>query len=139
VPIGAVDLVSGGGPTAVQPALEAADRQALAAYRRRLAELDAEIEEASEWADLSRSAALEDEREALLSELAAAAGLRGRARGTGSTAERARVAATKAITTAVDRIAAVDTDLGRHLKETVQTGTECCYRPGDDAPAWRLG
>jgi hypothetical protein len=115
------------------------DRQAAAAYRDRLVTIDDELAEAEEWSDAGRVEALTDERDALLDELSAAAGVGGRARGTGSTQERARVAATKAIATAIERVALVDDVLGQHLRESIRTGRECSYRPapGDDV-AWVL-
>ena len=76
------------------------DAQALAAYRRRLAEIDTEFDEADAWGDAARGAELTTEREALLSEVSAATGLGGRPRTSGSGAERARVTVRKAIATA---------------------------------------
>lgn len=137
-PIGVLELAASGGESVVQAPLERADRQALAAYRRRIADLDAELAEAREWSDLGRASVLESEHDALLAELSAAAGLDGNPRHVGSSAERARVAVTKAISTAIERIAAVDPDLGRYLADTVHTGAECCYRPTAGAPHWVL-
>jgi len=138
VPVTALVLAAAGGATVSQAPLELSDRQALAAYRRRIADLDTELEQAREWSDLGRVDKLETERDALLAELSAAAGLDGRSRRTGSSAERARVAVTKAITTAIERITAVNADLGRHLTEAVHTGTECCYQPAASPPTWVL-
>lgn len=141
VPLAALELAAAGGPRIVQPPVERSDRQALAVYRKRIADLDAELAEARDWSDLGRLDRLdrlEAERDALLSELSAAAGLDGRTRGTGSSAERARVAVTKAINTAIDRIADTNPDLARHLKDAVHTGTECCYRPTAGTPDWML-
>ena len=74
-----------------------------------------------------------------MDELIAATGLGGRERATGSSRERARVAATKALTTAIDRIAAVDKTVGRHLQRTIHTGSSCTYQPDDDRPVeWIL-
>ena len=56
------------------------------------------------------------ERDALVDEIAAATGLGGRLRVSGSSGERARVAVQKAITAAIDRIATVDEPLARHLR-----------------------
>ena len=139
--IAALELVSDGTGTVVQPdAGPAIDRQAATAYRARLADIDTELAEADDWADHGRSEKLTAERQALLDELSSAAGLGGRARATGSSRERARVAATKAIGTAIDRVAAVDADLGRHLRAAVRTGTECSYDPrSGDEVSWRLG
>jgi tetratricopeptide (TPR) repeat protein len=136
----ALDLVTGGSGTAVQPGLgDMLDDQARAAYRRRLSDIEADLAEAEEWSDVGRLDALHAERDALVGELAAAAGLGGRARVTGSSNERARVSATKAITAAIDRIATVDAPLGRHLRATIRTGVQCSYQPDpDDTPDWIL-
>ena len=66
------------------------DRQALATYRERLAELDTELAEAQEWADDGRLAPLRQERDALLDEIAAATGLSGRRRQRGDRRASAR-------------------------------------------------
>ncbi len=128
--IPAVELVTDGTGSVLQsdtgPLI---DRQAATAYRRRLTDLDSEVAEAEDWADLTKAEVLRAERDALLAELGSAAGLRGRARATGSTSERARVAATKAIGTAISRIEAVEPILAGHLRDSVRTGTECSYRP----------
>ena len=101
--------------------------------------MDDDLAEAEEWSDLGRSARLSAERDALLRELAAATGLNGRARTTGSSQERARIAATKAITAAISRIAAVDASLARHLRVAVHTGARCSYEPpAGDGPEWIL-
>ena len=133
--VSALDLVSEGRGTVLQPGVgEVLDRRAIDAYRHRLAELEQDLVEAQEWGDLGRTGAIASERDALVSELSAAAGFRGRARNVGSTGERARVAATKAIAAAINRIAAVDEQLGRHLRTAVHTGIECSYQPspGDE-------
>jgi hypothetical protein len=110
------------------------DRQALAAYRRRLGELDDEQAVARAHADLAREERLDQEREALLDQLRAATGLGGRARVAGGTHERARVAVRKAIAAAIDRVAALDPSLGRLLADTVTTGATCRYTPDPDRP-----
>jgi hypothetical protein len=115
------------------------DRQALAAYRRRLGELDAELAEARAHADLGREERLDHERDALLDQLRTATGLGGRARAAGGTHERARVAVRKAIAAAIDRVAALDPSLGRLLADTVTTGATCRYAPDPDRPVrWVL-
>jgi hypothetical protein len=118
---------------------EVLDRRALAAYRQRLADLDAELDEARSWSDSGRLARLEDERDALLDQLRAATGLGGRARTTGGATERARIAVRKAIATAIERVGTVDASLGRILADTVTTGATCRYQPDPDRPvAWVL-
>jgi len=110
------------------------DPQARAAYRERLADLDAELEEAEATNDLGRQDRLRSERDALARELSAAVGLGGRGRRAGSATERARVNVTRAIRTALTRIGDAHPELGRHLARTVRTGTYCSYQPDPRAP-----
>jgi hypothetical protein len=104
-----------------------ADRRALAAYRTRLREIDAELESAG--AGAAPAEALNKEREALLDELSAAAGLGGRPRAAGSPAERMRKAVTYRIRHAISRVGDAHPGLGRHLRASVRTGTWCSYTP----------
>jgi hypothetical protein len=129
-----LDLAGGGTPVVDQPGLgEALDKRALVAYRERLRQLDAEIAEAEDWSDTGRLDAARAEREALIDELARATGLGGRARtAAGSSRERARIATRKAVSAAVDRIAAVDETLADHLRRSIRTGLSCSYEPGRD-------
>ncbi|MEV4560574.1 hypothetical protein AB0K51_26760 [Kitasatospora sp. NPDC049285] len=118
---------------------EIADRQALAAYRRRLHEIDAELDAAASWSDQAGLDRLRPEREALLAEIRTATGLGGRPRRFGSTDERARVAVRKALVAALDRIASHDPTLARLLRDTVHTGSTCRYDPDPARPVtWLL-
>ncbi len=45
-------------PAAVDVSVYVLDKQALSAYRRRLAEIDADLDEARSWADTGRAAKL---------------------------------------------------------------------------------
>lgn len=129
--LSALDLVGTRGAVVEESGTgELADRQALAAYRARLADLDAEIAEAEDWADAGRLAVAREERDALLDELGRVAGLGGRPRTSGSSQERARVAVRKAITAAITRIATVDEATAHHLRTCVTTGLTCSYQPG---------
>lgn len=56
-------------------------------------------------------------------------GLDGRARRAGSAAERARVAVTRAIKYAIDRVAEHDPALAEHFRRAVRTGLFCVYEP----------
>jgi hypothetical protein len=87
--------------------------------------------------DPERAERLREELGFLTTELSRAVGLGGRARHAGSTAERARVNATRAIRTAIKRIADQDKALGAHLEASVLTGTVCRYAPREPV-AWRL-
>jgi hypothetical protein len=108
---------------------EVLDAAARRAYRGRLAELAEEIEQAQAWSDPVRAERARDEREALLVELAAAAGLAGRGRRLGDQSERARKAVTARIRDSLRRVEAVHPVLGAHLSASVSTGTWCVYSP----------
>ena len=115
------------------------DPQAKDAYRRRLRELDDDLEEARSWNDPERAAKIQQEIEALGDELGRALGLGGRDRSLPSDAERARVSVTKAIRAAVGAIGAECPELGRHLDASIRTGRFCVYAPpGQVPPHWEL-
>src|SRR5262249_62292013 len=86
------------------PADDVLDSRARAAYRQRLADLDEDIAEATEWNDTERASRIRAEKDFLVRELAAATGLGGRPRQLGSESERARLNVTRAIRTAIARI-----------------------------------
>lgn len=114
------------------------DERAKAAYRGRLRELEEDLAEATSWADPVRAARARQEMQFLADQLAAAVGLGGRDRKTGSAAERARVNITRAIRAALARIRAHSPTLADHLDATIHTGTFCCYAPDPRAPiTWR--
>jgi hypothetical protein len=113
------------------------DAEAKAAYRARLEELRAELEEAEGFNDPARATKARQEMDFLVAELARAVGLGGRDRRAASHAERARLNATRAIRGAVANLARANPLLGRHLAATVRTGRYCSYVPDPRAPiAW---
>jgi hypothetical protein len=148
----ALDLVAGerkaeGAAGIAEPGLtpslehtgEILDTRAKAEYRRRLDELENELEEARAFGDLQRAERAKVERDFLVRELAGAIGLGGRDRPTGSPSERARVSVTRAIRSALARIREHSSALGDHLERTVRTGTYCSYTPDPRAPIeWRV-
>jgi tetratricopeptide (TPR) repeat protein len=105
------------------------DNEAKAAYRLRLEELSDEAREAETWNDAERAARARSEIEFLRAELAGALGLGGRDRKAGSAAERARLSVTRAIRSAMSRMAEANPALGGHLERTIRTGTFCSYQP----------
>jgi tetratricopeptide (TPR) repeat protein len=140
--IHAVDLAS---PEAAEKAgakdrgLETIDAKARAAYRKRIAELRVEAEDAEARGDSAERERAEDELEQIAEELERALGLGGKARKTGSATERARAAVTLAIRRAIAAIGALDADLGKHLDVSVRTGTFCSYTPDVRARVrWRV-
>jgi hypothetical protein len=108
---------------------EMLDAQAKAAYKRRLVELREELNEANELHLAERADALREEIEALNGELLRAVGLRGRDRKAASASERARLAVTRAIRAAIERIADNNPELGAVLIRTIRTGTFCSFIP----------
>jgi hypothetical protein len=110
------------------------DPKAKAAYRRRLAELEEELDEASSWADRGREAGAREEKDALVRELAAAVGLGGRDRLAASASERARVNVTRAVKAILAKLREHHPVLGRHLASTIRTGTFCSYAPDPRFP-----
>ena len=99
-----------------------------------LRELEEELAEATSWADPVRAARAREEMNFLADELAAAVGLGGRDRKTGSAAERARINITRAIRAALSWIRAHSPALADHLDATIHTGTFCSYAPDPRAP-----
>jgi hypothetical protein len=115
------------------------DEKAKRAYRRRLAEIDEDREEALTLGDRERAAQAEAERDFLAQELARAVGLGGRNRRAASVSERARASVTRAVRHAMARIREHHPALGEHLGRTIHTGTYCAYLPDPQAPtAWKL-
>ena len=115
------------------------DGHAKEAYRRRLVEIEEDIQEAQAMGDVPRAAQADAEREFLVRELARAVGLGGRDRRAGSASERARSAVTRAVRHGLARIRQHNPSLGEHLDRTIRTGTFCAYRPDSRVSAeWKL-
>jgi adenylate cyclase len=123
------------GTAALGHAGEVLDEQAKAAYRIRLADLEAERDQATEWGDLERAARADAEADFLVRELAAAVGLGGRDRTAADGAERVRKAVSNRIRDAIAKIDHAHPILGRHLANAVRTGTFCAYTP-EEPVAW---
>jgi tetratricopeptide (TPR) repeat protein len=118
---------------------EMLDTQAKDAYRRRLAEIEEDIEEARTIGDAERVETAQLERDFLARELARAVGLGGRDRRASSDSERARASVTRAIRQAMERIHHHHPTLGEHLDRTIRTGTKCSYLPDSRVEAaWKV-
>jgi non-specific serine/threonine protein kinase len=118
---------------------ELLDARARTDYEARLRDARDDLEEATRLNDLGRSERLRREIEILAGELSRGFGLGGRPRRASAPAERARVAVTRAIKYAVERIAEHDAALAEHLHRAVRTGTFCVYAPSSrDQVAWTL-
>jgi predicted ATPase len=105
------------------------DREALRQYRRRLAELDDDLDDAVIRGDADRHAKRCAERDALIAELKRATGLGGRPRRSGSPAEKARLNVTRTIRHAITDLSTKIPQLAEHLDESIVTGVSCCYQP----------
>ena len=132
--IQAVDLVTGlaalsGTVSDGEAAHPVLDREAVAEYRNRVNQLDAQLDQLEPGDDSERAVSARAERDWLTAQLAAAAGFGGRTRSFPDQGERARVAVGKAIRRALARIDQADALIGDHLRQTVHTGVRCSYWP----------
>jgi hypothetical protein len=128
--ISAIDLVHGASPTLARVAGSRQlqlDEVALRGYRRRLADLRTRIDEYDAMNDVEHASRARTERDWLIGELQGGTGLSGRARHFSDDAERARIAVTKAIHRALDRLDAADAAIGAEVRRRVQTGRRCCF------------
>ncbi|GAA2697754.1 hypothetical protein [Actinoplanes palleronii] len=135
VDIPAIELVSGVAalaqpvPRAAGSAQPVLDRTAIQQYRQRLTRLRDEIDELESAGPPEQVARARAERDWLVREMAAGVGLGGRSRDFTDDAERARLAAGRAIRRAITRIHDRDAIIGGHLRARVHTGMRCCYFP----------
>ena len=107
------------------------DETAKAAYQARLAGLAGEIEDAEDTGRAGRAEALRAERDALVHELAVAAGLGRRDRKLGDEAERARKTVSARVRDALAKIGPVHPELADHLRSSLRMGTRCSYSPAE--------
>ena len=133
-----------GRPGEIGPIL---DDQAKRDYRRRISELNEELNELRERGNLNllgerdyqRRAALEFEIEALTRQLAQAVGIFGRDRRSGSAAERARLNVTRAIRSVIQRISERNAALGELFGSCIRTGSFCSYVSDTRSPIdWKF-
>jgi len=116
---------------------EVVDARGREAYRARVDELQAEIEDARRANDPVREERARDELGAIAEALDATYGLGGRVRRAGDPAERARTAVAWRVRSAVGKIEAEHSALARHLRNTVRMGTWCAYEP-ETPVKWEL-
>jgi len=128
---------AGSGPAESGHLGELLDARARAEYKRRIAELDDDLDEAEAAADLARAEKARLERDFLFRELRAATGLGGRGRRTGDPADRARKAVSARIRLAINRLDGDHPIVARHLSHSIRTGLYCAYEPETDT-AWQV-
>jgi hypothetical protein len=101
--------------------------------RRELSEraqvLQQEIDEAERFNDRGRLERARNELEQIAAALSQAFGLSGKPRRLGSAVERARSTVTWRIRSAIRKVGAAHPALGKHLENSIRTGTYCCYAP----------
>ncbi|HET9215619.1 MAG TPA: tetratricopeptide repeat protein [Terriglobia bacterium] len=105
------------------------DARARRELTERVKTLQTEIDEAEVFHDTGRAERARQELDQIVSTLSQALGLAGKPRRLGSAVERARTAVTWRIRSAIRKAIAVHPALGRHLENSVRTGTYCAYAP----------
>ncbi|WP_425237280.1 hypothetical protein [Ulvibacterium sp.] len=105
------------------------DSKAIDNYKKRIRELQSQMEEAEDVGDGILHNELREEYESLLAYLSKAMGMGGQARKTGSSLEKARSAVTWRIRTTIKKIEKANPQLGKHLSNSIKTGTFCSYVP----------
>jgi hypothetical protein len=103
------------------------DERAKAEYRRRIEELQNDIDVAEVDADLERAARARIELDRYLGELTRATGLFGRTRTFDDDAERARVSVTKALNRALSQLERADASVAGEIRSRLVTGVRCTF------------
>lgn len=113
------------------------DEQAKAEYREKITSLQKEIEVAENHRDFEKAGALQEEYEELIEHLSNSLALNGKPRKTADSVEKARSAVTWRIRSAISKIEQEHPALGKHLSNSVHTGTFCSYEPERETQ-WNL-
>mgnify|MGYP006201827453 CR=1 FL=1 len=113
------------------------DDQALQEYRERIEDLQEDIDEAEQNNNPEAAANAREEKQLVESKISAAFGLGGLPRPVGSPQEKARKSVSEAIHRALKNIRTLDSHLGNHLTNSINTGVRVSYSP-EPAVAWHL-
>jgi len=108
------------------------DEKARISYQERIRDLQEDIAEAEAMNDRGRTEKLKSELEQLTDHLMKALGIGHRSRKLDPTVERTRAAVTWRIRSAIRKIDAAHPALGRHLTNSIRTGTFCSYSPEEE-------
>jgi TolB-like protein/Tfp pilus assembly protein PilF len=111
------------------PGNKTLDPKAINDYKKRIRELQSQMEEVEGVGDGKSYLEIREEYESLLAYLSKAMGTGGEARKTGSSLEKARSAVTWRIRSTIKKIEKVNPQLGKHLSNSIKTGTFCSYVP----------
>ncbi|HEX4820912.1 MAG TPA: hypothetical protein VFV00_11960 [Acidimicrobiales bacterium] len=134
-----VDAVEGVGEVdrrVLGDAGELADSRARAHYRQRVEALRSQIDEALEAGADQRAMELQDELDAILTQLAQDFGLGGAPRTASSAAQKARLNVTRAVRAATAKLAEALPDAGAALDRSIRTGLFCAYAPEPGDIRW---
>ena len=121
---------------AALPGIPLADETTIKAVRNELAAKKAEVARLQK-ADWARKGVLVEEISKLEKYLGEVGTHQGQARKVSGTAQRSRTSVTNAINRAIDHISGQHPDLGRHLKDSIKTGTAPIYAPSV-VPDWHF-
>jgi hypothetical protein len=110
------------------------DAEARRDYRRRIGELDDELDLADRVGDADRGRRAADERQAIIDALRRDTGLGGRSRRMSDDADRSRMRVSKAIHRAIQRVTEADPVIGHTLETQIHTGYVCRYAADPSAP-----
>ncbi|HEX6426111.1 MAG TPA: hypothetical protein VF008_00445 [Niastella sp.] len=108
------------------------DEKARKRYQKKIIDLQNDLHDAEQCSDFIRVEKLQGEYDQLVDHLSKSLGLKGKARETGSTIEKARSALTWRIRNAIARIEQHHPLLGAHLSNAIKTGILCSYQPDRD-------
>jgi TolB-like protein len=117
------------GVQAVDEGVAVLDEKAKKAYRERILELQAELEEAEALLHSERIVRLQKEYDQLIEHLSRSVGKGGAARKVAGSVEKCRSAVTWRIRSAVKKVAEVHPALAKHLDISIKTGVFCEYTP----------
>jgi predicted ATPase len=118
---------------------EMLDAQAKQEYKRKLRELNEQLEDQRERGDHARAEQVAAEIDFLNREIARAVGLGGRDRRAGSASERARINITRAIKAALQKISERHPSMGEMLDRSIRTGSFCSYASDhQDQVTWQF-
>jgi len=111
------------------PGHDTLDTRSIDDYKKKIRDLQSQMEEAQAMGDGTGYKSLREEYETLLAYLTKAMGMGGKSRKTGSSLEKARSAVTWRIRSTIKKIEKDHPQLGKHLSNSIKTGTFCSYVP----------
>ncbi len=108
---------------------EIVDDRAIKEYKAKIASIQSELVDAEAIGHTDKTERLRMEYDQLIEHLYQVTGLGGKSRKTGSSLEKARSAVTWRIRTTIKKIDSIHPRLGKHLSNSIKTGTYCSYKP----------